>query len=77
MAIEGFNSIGWEVERDIDVCLLRVVLTEVEGAIGNLPAELREFETRLCLCLCEKILSAGGTTVEPAKKRERRNSEGD
>lgn len=80
VVIDGFNSTRWETERDIDVLLLRAVLMETDGAIGDLPAELRELETRLCLCLCDEpfklLLSAGGVIVETAKNKDRRNSEG-
>ena len=78
--IDGFSSIGWEAERDTDVRLLRAVPMEIEGAMGDLPAELRELETRLCLCLCAEplklLLSAGGVLVEAVKNRDRINSEG-
>lgn len=79
VVIDGFDSTGWEVERDIEVRLLRTVLMEVEGAIGDLPTELCELETRLRLGLCDephKLLSVIGVVVELAKKRDRRNSDG-
>lgn len=55
------------------------MLIEVEVAIGDFPTELRELETRLCLCLCDeplRLLSVGGVMVETAKNSDRRNSEG-
>lgn len=79
VVVDGFDSIRWEAGRDVDVRLLRAVLMEIEGAIGDLPAELRELETRECLCLWNgplKLLSTGGVIVETAKNRDRRNSEG-